>query len=431
MAHEAQTPHPMPLWKGLSFFVVISIIITLLLLLMFYPMLMSNSTQLVSFFSIFLILNFIIPDKSSDITLPNHLNRKFDRNFLRIFLYILLTEFFIFIFSDNFSLFAFDFDGHFSHQTFLLNWPIWLGLWAYFSLTITMQHYAHYHLHHVSMVSGLLFRFKNTYLDIAVRRALGFLSFGINITLVHLLLISIVLIILTYFQPGIIKKFHPLALISLLLLSFLFPLTRLEKTKHQLSRLAFSNFFYLIIGGVICAAAIWISAIVPFELPTMPLISTRHVNVSLFLFISFFITITPMLTSLIVKQAADISRKKLLLLSFLLPNCFYFLINLCRFNNKIVFIILTLIFMMLVFRKNTTANFMTGVLSIPKQRAILPVKSYLLFPAHCLIPFNFYLLITLIGPTSFYSFIVAASLLSMLLTLVAIISYFGKTYRKA
>ena len=98
-------------------------------------------------------------------------------------------------------------------------------------------------------------------------------------------------------------------------------------------------------------------------------------------------------------------------------------------RNKIIFVALTVMFLIIFFRGKTTADFMTGALTMPKQRVILPVSSYLLFPAACLAPFNFYLLAIIIGPTSLWAITVTASLLSIILGTLGILSYFGKTYR--
>lgn len=431
-------PSAPPLWKILSFILPLALLgIVPVLFFTHYPNSMIIETQMVSFFIVFLLLNLIIPNNplvSPQRRLEPSLIRKTDS--LRIYLIILLTEFFIFLLSHNFSVFAFNLSGNSpAYHSARLNWLTWLGLWAYFSTIATMQHYAHYHIRQVSFASGLLFRFKNTYLDIALRRILGFYNLGLNLFGIYLLITSVLFMVIEYYQSAALQHFHIASILFWGLFLFFSTSIQSKTAKRLLGRMALSNKAYLIIASVCCTAAISLSATLSQHFPVIDIVhnTPRIAAANLvihrsFLFIAMFILMTPLFASIIVKHAENVSRKKLLLILFCLPNLFQ-LMPIDLLGNKIIFVALTVMFLMIFFRGKTTGDFMTGALPIPKQRVILPVSSYLLFPAACLAPFNFYLLATIIGPTSLWAITVTASLLSIILGTLGILSYFGKTYR--
>ncbi len=446
---------PPPLWKILSFILPLTLFgIAPVLLFMRHPGYMTICTSIFSFFIVFFLLNFIIPDNQS-LSCPrrlahnqNDLNTSMHRNdHIRIFLLILFAEFSIFLISSNFSTFAFNLFGQeYNRSTSLPHWPIWLGLWAYFSTIITMQHYAHYHLRQASFASGLCFLFRNTYLDIAIRRALGLFNLGLNLVGIYLVILSVIFIIIEYLRPETLQKFH----ITSLLFWGLFFYSNLriqdKKIKKFFNRTSLPNIFYIFIASLCCAAAIWISATLSQQLLLAGIFSNIHfvseksvptlIDPSPFLFIAMFVLVTPLFASLIVKCTSNVSRKKLLLITFCFPNIFYLILANNHagvffnvLNNKGLFVAIAIIFLVMFFRGKTTADFMTGMLPLPKQRAIIPTNSYLLFPANCLVIFNFYFLAIIIGPVSLYAITVTASLLSATLGTIGICSYFGKTYR--
>ncbi len=449
------TPAPPPLWKVLSFILPLTLFgVVPVLLFMRYPNYMSTCTSLFSLFIVFFLLSFIIPDNQS---LSYQCNPGTERALLsklatspnNFFLWVLFAEFFIFLLSNNFSIFAFNLsEQEYNHSTALPHWPVWLGLWAYFSTTITMQHYAHYQLRQASFASGLFFLFKNTYIDIAMRRALGIFNLGLNLVGIYLLVISVLFIIIEYFRPEALQNFHAPSILFWGLFFYLNLRIQEKKVKQFFNRTSLPNVFYIFIASLCCAAAIWISATLSqsFSLANVfsniHFVSEKHslspIEPSPSLFIAMFVLVTPLFSSLLVKRASNMSRKKLLLITFFFPNIFYLILANNHtgdffnvLNNKALFVAIAIIFLVMFFRRKTTADFMTGMLPLPKQRAIIPTNSYLLFPANCLVIFNFYLLAIIIGPISLYAITTTACLLSALLGTIGICSYFGKTYRIA
>jgi hypothetical protein len=449
------TPAPPPFWKVLSFILPLTLFgVAPVLLFMRYPNYMSMCTSLFSLFIVFFLLGFIIPDNPSlsyqrNPATKQALVSKLAPSPNNFFLWLLLAEFFIFLLSKNFSIFAFNLsEQEYHHSTAPPHWSVWLGLWAYFSTIIAMQHYAHHQLRQANFASGLFFLFKNTYIDIAMRRALGLFNLGLNLVGIYLLIISVIFIVIEYFRPEALQNFHAPSILFWGLFSYFNLRIQEKKIKQFFNRTSLPNVFYIFIASLCCAAAIWISATLSqfFFLANVfsniHFVSEKHplspLDPSLFLFIGMFVLVTPLFASLIVKRAANIGRKKLLLITFLFPNIFYFILAnkhtgdlLNALNNKGLFVAIAIIFLVMFFQRKTTADFMTGMLPLPKQRAIIPTNSYLLFPAHCLVIFNFYLLAIIIGPISLYAITITACLLSAILGTIGICSYFGKTYRIA
>lgn len=436
------TTHALFHWKTVSYALVLMFfVITPMLIFIFHPNSMAIYTQAFGCFSVFLLLTILIPDQEKQNT------RTSKKAFFFIVAWILFAELFIFILSDEFALFAFRSPGQAINTTPLLpNWPIWLGIWSYFSTTIVMQHYAYYQTQKPSIASGLLFHFKNTYLDIALRRALGLVSVGVNLGAIYLLSVNLLFILLEYCHRPMLQQFHFFSLLFLGLFSLLTLLIQTKKIKFYLQRIALNNMLYFSIAIAFCAGAIGISALPSqyfslfsiFNENTFSPVefSTADINAGIFLFPSLFVLITPFFTSLIVKYSKNISRKKLLFISFCWPNLFYFTwshnpssVLPIVFQSKQLFVVMTIIFLIIFLRGKTSSAFITGSLPMPKQRAIAPVNSYVLLPTHSMILFNFYLLAIIVGPIILYSLTMTASLLSALIGTLSIVSYFGSAYR--
>jgi len=380
------------------------------------------------------MLNVIIPDRSHRCSGTTAFS-------VNLLLRIIGVEILLFFLSYGFSTFSFFPEQVSESNTLGITPVIWCGLWMYFSVLVAMQHYAYYEKQKPAIPAALTLSFRNTYLDTAVRRGLAITQLSVQFTGVYVLVLSLLVTLLSCFDIYLLDRFY---FISVLFLSFFLYLNvRMQKPviKRLLNKTKLPNLFYIILAAVSFYAAVSFSAHLSYEwFPN----NVSIVSLSLaqdnilseaskipILFVSMFMLLAPLCASIVVKHSAFLSRKMLLLFSFAPAMAAY----LFSYHAPIIapdvgaglFIVMGMLFLVLLFRGKTTENFISGILPFPRQAVILAQKSYKLFVPACLLLFNFYLLMMVIGMNCAYAIVVSIAMLSFIVSILGAVSYLRLT----
>ncbi len=413
--------------------------ITAILILTQHPYLMEKLPTFINFFLVFPFLSLLVPDRKK------HIATRLDC--IKLFSCIASIEVFLFFLCYDFGLYSFSIPQKIFHtpSQYAINWLTWIGLWTYFSLMVTIQHFAHSELHQPNVPGALTFTHANTYLDTALKRGFAITQLILNFTGIHILLISVVLILLNLLENDILQKFYLGSLLYLWLFLFFNIKINQPGAKKFFGHMNLPNLLYIILACLSYYLALLTGSLIFHLLPNTEFfiekilttgIIIKAIDARSIMFISIFILLTPLFASLIVKYTARINRKTLLFSSFFLPQCLYglfFILHGSLFEQSQqspwLFILLGSIFFIFFFRKKTTTDYISGALALPNQRIILATKSYRLFPGSCLMLFNLYFLATVIGLNCVYAITVFIAVFSAMLGIIGILSYFGKSYR--
>ncbi|MCD8543248.1 MAG: hypothetical protein LRY69_07845 [Gammaproteobacteria bacterium] len=408
---------------------IILFIVIPLLLLTYSPQSMRFIVTLASVSILLFVWNVIVPDGSKKLA-----SFAFS---VKLLLLIMGVEILLFLLCYGFSTFSFLPSPVSEHDVLRITPITWCGLWMYFSLLVTMQHFAYYERQHVAIPAALTLAFRNRYLDTAVRRGLAITQLSVQFTGVYVLVLSLLLTLLSCFDIYLLDRFY---FISVLFLSFFLYLNvRMQKPaiKRILNKTTLSNLFYIGLASVSFYAAVSLSTRLSYEwFPSnLSIVSLSLAQDNILseasripiLFVAMFILLAPLCASIVVKHSAFLSRKMLLLFSFVPAMAAYLLFcsapAISSYVGAGLFIAVGMVFLVVLFRRKTTENFVSGILPFPRQAVILAQKSYKLFVPACLLLFNFYLLMMVIGMNCAYAIVVSIATLSFILGAAGIVSY--------
>lgn len=424
---------PLAPWKRLSLLGVFLWLCGMLVFFFLYPEAMAWSLKIFSFCSCLWALSLVAPDVTPTVL------KKSDaiKTTCCALLLSLLLEFALYDLSHAADFFL-------APTHFLLPpWPIWLGLWGFFASNVTLQHYTFYHLGQPSMMSSVLLRCTKVYHDMAWRRAFSFLSFGINLAAIYVLSDLLLFAALTYWPAFTNTRGSLLPSAGVLLLALVMAFVYSVNTLSSRHLFVFKNYIAIFLALIFCGVAVVLSILLNqkfytwigeeasiIEVTTLPL---AHPEV--IIFSSFFVAITPMMASILVKYTKEVRRKTLASISVTLPMLFYMGLTLPNvwmesiLHQRELFIALGLTFLILVLPRKTTADFLTGALPVPKQKIILPIKSGKLLPLHCLVLFNFFVLFNVSGALGVCVIITAMGVCAAWQGVVGVCAYIAATYR--